>query len=60
MCKTRRSKRENTSRDSVITYANPNYNGADALNQSDSNANSHKSTFMKRLRYDRGQVSHVL
>lgn len=57
MCKTRRSKRESTSHGSVITYNNPNYNGVDALNQADGHANSHKPTFLKRLRYDRGQVS---
>lgn len=57
MCKTKGSKRESTSHGSVITYNNPNYNGVDALNQADSRADSHKPTFLKRLKYDRGQVS---
>lgn len=57
MCKTRGSKRESTSHGSVITYNNPNYNGVDALNQADGRADSHKPTFLKRLKYDRGQVS---
>lgn len=59
MVNTKRRKREKTTRASqrsVLTFANPNYNGVDALNQPDPGSSSGKSGLFKRLRYDKCQV----